>query len=394
MNKSRPLRSIVAGLSLPALTAALSAALSLGCGDASIDTGSRGRARSFLYVGNEGGITWLDADRNDGSLRMKGNLQMGLTAAFMVGSSDGKFLYSTLRTVNEMQRVAEMQPLESHVGSFAIDPVSGGLREIGRVPSGGDRPTYITVDKNNRYVMVANALGHMVGNSVTVLPVRPDGSLAPAQQAITTGMGAHQIRVHPSNKFVYVPNYWSDYISQLIFDESTGTLTPNEPPTVAVEKGAQPRHLDFHPNGRWVYLSLEFTAQVKAYNVNENGTLTEFQTISALLPTYMGRKWQSEIRVAPSGRYVYVGERVDESLAIFEVDQNSGKLTLKGHQATYGKTPRNFVLDPTGDWLVVGNQESNSLVSFQVDPDTGSLKKRFGPMDLPTPYVHVFMTIP
>lgn len=364
------------------------------CGDASIDTGAAGKVRSFLYVGNEGGISWLEADRSDGTLRPKGSLTLGLTAAFMARSSDGKFLYATLRTVDEVKRQAEMKSLEADVGAFTIDPVSGGLREINRVASGGDRPTYITVDKTNRYVMVANALGHMVGNSVTVLAIRPDGSLAPAQQAITTGMGAHQIRVHPSNKFAYVPNYWSDFVYQMVFDEQTGTLTPNDPPTVAVPKGAQPRHLDFHPSGRWVYLSLEFTAEVKAYNVNADGTLTEFQTISGLPSTYTARKWQSEIRVAPSGRFVYVGERVDESLAILEIDQETGKLTLLGHQATYGKTPRNFALDPSGEWLVVGNQESNSLVTFHVDTQTGNLRKTFGPLDLPTPYVHVFSTIP
>jgi 6-phosphogluconolactonase len=156
--------------------------------------------------------------------------------------------------------------------------------------------------------------------------------------------------------------------------------------------GAQPRHLDFHPGGRWAYLSLEFTATVKTYQVNGDGTLQELQTIDALPATYQGRKWQSEIRVAPSGRFLYVGERVDESLAIFEIDQQTGLLTLKGHQTTYGKTPRNFALDPTGKLLVVGNQESGSLVSFRVDSATGALTRLFGPMDQPTPYVHAFLT--
>jgi 6-phosphogluconolactonase len=350
--------------------------------------------RSFLYVGNEGSVTWLAADARTATLEKKGSVDLGLTAAFMVGSSDGKHLYALLRTIDEMKQQAQGKPLEAYAASFAVDEETGALREIGRVPSGGDRPTYITLDRTNRFALVANALGHLVGDPVTVLPVRPDGSLAPAQSPIKTGMGAHQVRVHPSNRYVYVPNYWSDYVYQLRFDEKTGQLTPNNPPTVPVEMGAQPRHLDFHPNGRWVYLSLEFTAMVKVFAVNDDGTLRELQTISGLLPTYTGRKWQSEIRVAPSGKFVYVGERVDESLAIFSIDQQTGLLTLKGHQATYGKTPRNFVLDPTGTFLVVGNQESNSLVTFRIDPSTGDLTKTFGPMDLPTPYVHTFLTLP
>jgi 6-phosphogluconolactonase len=354
-----------------------------------------GSARTFLYVGNEGSITWLAADARTATLDKRGSVPLGLTASFMVGSSDGKHLYALLRTIDEMKQQMEGKPLESFAASYAVDQETGALREIGRIPSGGDRPTYITLDKTNRFALVANALGHLMGGSpVTVLPVRPDGSLGASQQGVPTGMGAHQVRVHPSNRYVYVPNYWSDYVYQMRFDERTGQLTPNDPPTVPVEMGAQPRHLDFHPSGKWVYLSLEFTAMVKVFAVNDDGTLRELQSISALLPTYTGRKWQSEIRVAPSGRFVYVGERVDESLAIFSIDQQTGMLTLKGHQATYGKTPRNFVLDPTGTWLVVGNQESNSLVTFRIDVTTGDLTKTFGPMDLPTPYVHTFLTLP
>jgi 6-phosphogluconolactonase len=352
------------------------------------------KPQPYLYVGNEGGLTWYAADTSAGTLDKKGSLDFGLTASFMVGASDGKHFYALLRTVNEMNQTTAGKPLDAQVASFDVDPATGALREIGRVDSGGDRPTYITLDRNNRFVLIANALGHQVGSPVTVLPVQADGSLGSAQQGVPTGMGAHQVRVHPSNRYVYVPNYWSDYVYQLKFDENTGLLTPNDPPTVPVEMGAQPRHLDFHPSGRWVYLSLEFTATVKTYEVNGDGTLREIQTIDALPPTYTGRRWQSEIRVSPSGRFVYVGERVDESLAIFEVDQQTGLLTLKGHQPTYGKTPRNFALDPTGKLLVVGNQESGSLVTFHIDATTGGLTRLFGPMDQPTPYVHAFLTLP
>jgi 6-phosphogluconolactonase len=384
-----PVRSLDNLVMLAVLTA------STACGvPPATTTSDSDKPHQMLYVGNEGGVTWFAGDGKNASLEKKGSVAMGLTAAFMTASADGRHFYALLRTIDEMKQQMAGKPLDSFVASFAVDQSTGALREIGRVPSGGDRPTYITLDKTNRFALVANALGHLNGSPLTVLPVAPDGSLGPPQQGVPTGMGAHQVRVHPSNKWAYVPNYWSDYVYQLVFDERTGKLTPNNPPTIPVEMGAQPRHLDFHPSGKWVYLSLEFTAMVKVFAINDDGTLTEIQSISALPPDYTGRKWQSEIRVAPSGRFVYVGERVDQSLAIFEIEQQTGMLTLKGRQATYGKTPRNFVLDPTGSWLVVGNQESNSLVTFKIDQMTGDLTKMFGPVDQPTPYVHTFVTLP
>ena len=279
------------------------------------------------------------------------------------------------------------------------------LTEIARISSAGDRPTYISIDKTGKYALIANNLGHLQGNSIVVYPIQADGKLGPPLQKLMTGIRAHQIRVHPNNKYVYVPNIDSDTVSQFAFNEGTGALTPLEPATALTDKlNAVPiggvmlagaRHLDFHPNGRWMYLSNEYSATVTAFTINSNGTLTMLPpTVSGVPSDFTMRKWQSEIRVEPSGRFVYAGERVHESLAIFEIDQKSGALSLKAHQPTMGKTPRHFTLDPAGKWLVAGNQESNSMVVFQINASDGSLKMTAGPMTQPTPYVHLFVMLP
>lgn len=350
----------------------------------------------MLYVGSEGAIHWYELDEDKGNLTPKGSLSYPHAATFFAKSADGKYFYALLRTINEMAQMMAGKPLEGFVATYTVDGKTGALKEIARRSSEGDRPTYITIDKTGKFALVANNLGHLVGNSIVVFPIGGDGVLGAPVHKQMTGIRAHQVRVHPSNKWVYVPNIDSDTVSQYAFDEKTGALTPLEPVDATVVPKDGPRHLDFHPSGKWVYLSNEYAANVDTFTVNDNGTLTRMPpAVSGLPPDHMlPRKWQSEIRVAPSGKFLYAGERVHETLAIFAIDQSTGAITLKKNEPTLGKTPRNFVLDSSGKWLVVGNQESSSLVLFKVDPATGLLAKTAGPIGQPTPYVHLFVDLP
>ncbi len=357
---------------------------------------AREGTRPMLYVGGEGNINWYSLDEKAGTLEKKGGLTYPHAATFFAKSADGKFFYALLRTINEMAQTMAGKALEGFVATYTIDQGTGALTEIGRRSSEGDRPTYITIDKTGKFALVANNLGHMVGNSITVFPIASDGLLGePVQKIKMTGIRAHQVRVSLDNKFVYVPNIDSDDISQYAFDAKTGQLTPLDPPAATVDKMFGPRHLDFHPNGKWLYLSNEYAANVTAYSINANGTLTQIGgAVSGVPADFTMRKWQSEIRVAPSGRFVYAGERVHETLAIFEVNQSNGELTLKHNEPTLGKTPRNFALTSNGRFLVVGNQESSSLVLYRVNTGNGMLEKLAGPMEQSTPYVHLFHTLP
>jgi 6-phosphogluconolactonase len=359
-----------------------------------------------LYVGGETGITWYDLRTPEGTLEMKSSLPYGYAATYFAKSRDGRFFYSVLRTISEPMAQMAGKPLEGYVASFSVDQSSGALTEIGRISSFGDRPTYLSIDKTGKFLLCANNLGHLQGNSIVVFPIGADGKLGQPVQRVMTGIRAHQVRISADNKYVYVPNIDSDFISQFGFDEKTGGLTPLTPasapddPTGAVMQPmlkplAGARHLDFHPNGKWVYLSNEYAGTVVAYQVNDDGTLTQMApAVSGLPSDFSLRKWQSEIRVTPNGKWVYAGQRVHESIAGFAVDQTSGVPTLLGHTPTMGKTPRHFTIDPSGQWLIAGNQESSSLVVFKINDADGSLTMTAGPIPQPTPYVHLVMLLP
>jgi 6-phosphogluconolactonase len=396
----------------------------------------------MVYVGGDGNITWY-AMGGDGSMTSMGSLKYPLTAAWITKSADNKFLYALLRTTNEAAQTAAMAKFEGYVQAYAIDQGTGALTEVGtRVSSQGDRPTYITLDKTGKWALVANNLGHLVGKSIAVFPINADGSVGEAVQSLNAGtdpanmdkpfVRSHTIRLDPSNRYVYVANIDSDNISQFKFDAATGMLTPNDPATVAIPNpgfpttsssptnaklGIGPRHLDFHPSKPWVYLSTEYGAQVVQLKMNDNGTLEMMPPpVSGLPDGYSSDpndKWQSEIRIHPNGRFLYVGERArtamvsEQTVAIFDVNPTTGAVTRKANEPCLGKTPRNLALDPTGNWLVVANQDPakptdmpqpaypfSSIVVYKIDQATGLLKKTFGPVEQMNPFVVLFVTLP
>jgi 6-phosphogluconolactonase len=144
--------------------------------------------------------------------------------------------------------------------------------------------------------------------------------------------------------------------------------------TTVIKAGSGPRHLAFHPNGLFAYLINEMVATITVFAYEPDGAvLTELQTVSALPEGFSGFKSGAEIEVHPSGKFVYGSNRGHNSIAVFAVDEKSGKLGLVEHQSTQGKTPRHFAIDPTGKWLLAENQDSDNIVIFRIDQDSGKL---------------------
>ncbi|HEU5364920.1 MAG TPA: beta-propeller fold lactonase family protein, partial [Hanamia sp.] len=159
---------------------------------------------------------------------------------------------------------------------------------------------------------------------------------------------------------------------------SSGTFTKSE-------KGSGPRHLVFSADKKFVYLLHEMGGTVTAYNYN-SGKLSQIQNIHAFPDGFVGRKDGAEIFISPDGKFLYASLRGDlNSIAIFSIDQVSGKLTIKGSQSSFGKGPRNFIIDPTGNYLLAANQDSRNIVIFRRDKETGLLTKTDKEIEVPRP---------
>jgi 6-phosphogluconolactonase len=153
-----------------------------------------------------------------------------------------------------------------------------------------------------------------------------------------------------------------------------GTLVPHAVPALALEPGSGPRHMIFSPDGQSLFVVNELASSLTAFQYNSAaGTFQERQSVSLLPADFQGKNTSADVHITPSGKFLYASNRGHDSLAIFSIDQATGKLTLVGHQSTLGKTPRNFAIDPSGAFLLAANQDSGTIVTFRIDPATGTL---------------------
>jgi 6-phosphogluconolactonase len=302
-----------------------------------------------------------------------------------------------LYAVNELKSY-EGKPGGS-VSAFGVEPKTGDLTFLNKRPTHGTDPCHVLVNKKGTHVFVAN----FMSGSVCVLPVREDGSLGeasdflqhqgsgidPARQA---GPHAHSVTLDAANRFAFVPDLGLDKLLVYRLDPRRGMLEPNAVPWFKVKPGAGPRHLAFHPTGSVAYLinELDSTVTVLSYD-GRSGTFEELQVVPTLPEDFRGESTCADVQVAPSGRFVYGSNRGHDSLAIYKVDQRTGRLTCAGHEPTQGRTPRAFGIDPTGRFLLAANQDSDTIVTFRIHPRTGALQPTGHGTQVPTPVCVKFL---
>ncbi len=336
--------------------------------------------------GESEGISVLELDTASGALTPVSVTTDVRNPSFLALDPGGRFLYA----VSEVGDF-EGQPTGGVV-AFAIDRESGSLRRINARPSGGAGPCHLVVDQTGANVLVAN----YGGGSVAVLRVGPSGELVDTSAFVQhegssvnkrrqNAPHAHSINLDPSNRFAYAADLGIDRVLVYRFDPASGLLDPT-PADGAVAPGAGPRHLAFHPSGRWAYVINELHSTVTAFERDAaDGTLRELQTISTLPDGFEGNNSTAEIRVHPSGRFLYGSNRGHDSIAVFAIDPARGTLTPVEHEPTQGRTPRNFNIDPTGSFVLAANQRTDSIVVFRIDPTSGALEPTGHQVRVPTP---------
>jgi 6-phosphogluconolactonase len=339
-----------------------------------------------LPPGNGRGIHLFGVNRSTGAMTPAGIHEMDTSPSCLALNPSRTRLYSA----NETDRAG--QDKEGTVTAFAIHRADGKLTRLNTVRSGGAGPTYVSVHRSGRFLLVANYFG----GSVAVLPILDDGRLgaaadikndagkigparaanAPPGSFAISGHDrthAHMIEADRSGSFVLHADLGLDKIFVWKFDEQKGVLTPNEPPAVSLPPGDGPRHFHFHPNGRWFYSIQEEGSTIVVFDYDAaTGRLASRQTISTLPRGFAGSNFCSEILVSADGRFVYAGNRLHDSIAIFSIGTN-GMLTYAGEEWTRGNYPRSFTFDPSGRFLYCCNQRSDNLTVFRVDRQTGGL---------------------
>jgi 6-phosphogluconolactonase len=334
---------------------------------------------------------WFDPKK--GQLTSIGVVAETPDPSFLAVHPSGKYLYA----VNEIGNFNG--DVSGAVSSFAIDAKTGGLKLLNQVPTRGAGPCHVSLDKTGAFVLVAN----YDSGSIASFPVQGNGSLGTASGYVQhSGSGpdkerqegphAHWIGTSPDNRFALAVDLGLDQVIVYGFDNSKGIFTPMLSGFAKVKPGSGPRHLAFHPNGKFAYVLSEMASAVTVFSYQaKNGSFSTLQTISALPTDYSGPKEAAEIAVHPSGKFLYTSNRGHDSIAVFAIDQKKGTLRSLGPVLTGGKTPRHFAIDPTGAYLLAENQESNNVVVFHIDPSTGSLTPTGQTIDVPSPVCITFV---
>ena len=333
------------------------------------------------------GVYRLEFNPKTGELVSKGVAAKLQNPSFLAIHPSGQLLYA----VNEL---GEFQGTKGGgVSALSLNPASGELKLLNQQPTDGGAPCFVAVDAQGLNVLVAN----YSGGNVACLPIAGDGTLKPISTLIQhqghsvdparqKGPHAHSINLDKANRFALAADLGLDQVLVYQFDGEHGKLTPNDPPFAKTEPGAGPRHLAWHPSGKFAYVITEMGNTIDAFAYDaDKGTLRELQSLSTLPANFQGTSYCAEVVVHPSGKFVYGSNRGHDSLAIFKVNQESGELTPAGHQSTLGKNPRNFAIDPTGKFLLAANMDSDSIVVFRVDAQTGALAQVGEPVSIPKP---------
>jgi 6-phosphogluconolactonase len=337
-----------------------------------------------LPPGNGRGIHLFEVDRTTGALTPAGTVDLGNSPSCLVVNRAGNRLYSA----NETDRIGSNK--FGSVSAFEINPTSGQLRKLNTVDVGSQGPTYVSLHPNEKHLFTANYFG----GSISVLPILDNGTLGECTQVLedqgTIGptkathapegsfaisghdrTHAHMIDSDPSGSFVLHVDLALDQIFVSTFDTAMGKLKPHS--MVSLPPGDGPRHFHFHPNGKWLYSIQEEGSTVVLFDFNaRTGTLTSRQTISTLPATFSGSNFCSEILLSADGRFLYAGNRLLDSIAIFSVGDN-GELTYVDQEWTRGNYPRSFAFDPSGQFLYCCNQRADNVTCFRVDAATGKL---------------------
>jgi len=254
------------------------------------------------------------------------------------------------------------------VSAFAVDPVTGHLRYLNQQSTHGLAPCYASIEPEGRYCLVAN---YETG-TLCVLPVGGDGRLGEATDTVQfSGSGpnperqegphAHMIVPSPDRSFILAVDLGTDRLMVFHLEMERGRLIPADSPWTQMPPGTGPRHLAFHPHRPFAYVISELNSTVTVFHCAERqGAFEAVQTISTLPDDFKGQNLGAEIKIAPSGRFVYASNRGHDSLVIYAADQETGKLSVVGHESTQGIGPRDFTFDPSGALLLVANQDTDS----------------------------------
>ncbi len=317
------------------------------------------RADTFVYVSMapEKKIQIYRLNPKDGSLSAVDAVAVAGSPGSLCVDPEHKFLFASLRTIDS-------------IASFRIDAKTGKLTPVNTIlRAKGKNAVYVRYDPIGKALYSASYQGgdwgfHKVG---------ADGTLQKKAGGTTpTTTTAHAIVFDPGYRWLFVPHVGPNAIYQ--YERTKSGLFAGVHPKVVGKPNAGPRHLAFHPTRPMAFSSDEVGNSITAYYFDQRSGLSVIETLPTLPADFQGKNTTAEVKVHPTGKFVWVSNRGHDSLAGYSIASASGKLTSLGQTPTE-KTPRSFEIDPDGKWLFGAGEGSGKLAIYRIDPAKGTLDR-------------------
>jgi 6-phosphogluconolactonase len=312
-----------------------------------------------------GGIGSATADPTTGKLAVASWAKAVPDPSWLALSADAATLYA----------VSELVPGGK---VSALRPDAQGRPTLLDGQRTGSGPAHVCVHPGGRYLFTSL----YDGGGVVTHPIAADGSVGAATDTRRhtpdpgqSASHAHQVVVDPTGGWILAVDLGVDSVYVYTLDPAKGRL--KQASRVRVRSGAGPRHLVFHPNGNNAYIAGETDSTVTVCGW-QAGTLTPGAVVSTRLKPSTGTNNPAEIAVSADGRFAYVSNRGDNTVAVFAIGGAGSTLKLLATPPCGGTEPRHLAIDPTGRWLYVANQGSGQVVWFPLDPATGLPGKEAG----------------
>lgn len=330
---------------------------------------------SYVYVGcrttrernaRGNGLKTYEIDEKTGEWKELQCLAVEENPSYQTLDNEEKYLYTVH---GDLTKVSSFKILEN-----------GTLKHLNTVDIGGKNPVFITVDKSNRYLLVAA----LQGGSVYSLKRNEDGSVGEMvckvkYEGKTEGTNSfiHQCIWDQKKEYLFAPAQGRvagyGQIRVFRFHPEDGSL--EETDCFRSREFAEPRHLVMHPNNRYAYMINERDSSMTYFEFDEKrGKLIPRQILSTLPDTYTGNGQASASLVDPTGQILIGSNRIHESLVLYRINQDTGYLTTLGFFPVLGKTPRFITFNKEGTRLYVANEDSDTIVEMKLDADKGLIE--------------------
>ena len=353
---------------------------------ATVAQAQQNTARFYVGSGNKGtdsAITLCELNLKDGTVTVVDTFKNVQGPGYVSLSPDQKYLYS----VNQDHTIA----------AFAVGK-EGTLTYLDKQPAEGVNPCHVSVHPSGKMAFLAN----YTSGTWAAYPIGANGEVKAASATYAfTGSGpdksrqekphAHCAIPSPNGKYVYISDLGTDRLMNYTVDAKSGKVLPNPAQAYfSTQPGAGPRHMAFHPPGKYLYLLNEMKATLTACAVDGNGIVKEIETVNTVPADFSGKNTSAAVHVHPNGKFVYASNRGYNSIHAYEIQKN-GSLKSVGEVREGIDIPRDFNFDPSGTFMVVGNQKTNDLVVYKVDPKTGAMTFLSKSIALKDPICFVFL---